>query len=462
MNIRKRSLLGFCLLLVTCAGLSAVSVIDNAHAEQPFDSEQMLSKWDFNSLIPESQRQFAEQSKIQLVTIGRGDPLYAWFGHTALVVVPPDGASVMFDYGIFDFKQDHFYQNFALGRLYYNVMGSYANWRLEDAIAEQRDVRVQTLEFPDAAKLGVIQFLNENVQPENNTYLYHHFKDNCATRIRDIINAATGGAFKEWAQSIPAKGTYRQHVMRHTISNPVVDWGLNFLQSGNIDSPITFWDEMFLPEILEQAVARFSWTWPDGTSHPLVSATEILNETAGLHIRPENKAETPKVFIPSLFVGLCLGGLGLLLLWWYRKKRNIGTGYRLPRVLFGLYNGIICLAVGLASSILLFMMTASTHDVTWYNENIIFANPWLLVMAVQSFIIAFSSKGNIHGLQRGFRVLSILAAILLILKGVLPDIFHQANLQIFAVLLPYYALIGWVIRFAPKQKRIRKQEQTNS
>ena len=447
------------LVFIVTASASAFSVIEDVHAVQPFDSEKMLSQWDFDFSIPESQREFAENCEIQLVTIGRGDPLYAWFGHSALVVSPSDGYPVMFDYGIFNFKQDHFYRNFALGRLYYNVMGSAADWRLDEAVQERRDVRVQTLALPPSAKLAVVQFLNENVQPENNTYLYHHFKDNCATRIRDIINAATGGAFKTWAQGIAGTGTYRQHVMRHTVSEPIVDWGLNFLQSGEIDHKITLWDEMFLPEILEQAAGRFSWTWPDGVTHSLVEATEILCDTAGLDVRPANRTAPPHVFLPSLLVGFVLGGIGLGLLWWYRRHCNKEYGYALPRFLFGFYNGILCLALGIVSSVLLFMMTCSTHDVTWYNENIVFANPWLLVMAVQAFIIAFSSKGNIHGLQRGFRMLSLLGLCLLILKGALPDILRQANFPIMAVLLPYYALQGWIIRFAPRKRPERKTKE---
>ncbi len=456
MKIRRAFWLAVGLIFVAAASASAFSVIEDVHAVQPFDSEGMLAQWNFDFSIPESQREFAETCEIQLVTIGRGDPLYAWFGHSSLVVVPPEGTSVMFDYGIFNFKQDHFYRNFALGRLYYNVMGSAADWRLDEAVKEQRDVRVQTLDLPPSAKLAAIEFLNANIQPENNTYLYHHFKDNCATRIRDIINAATGGAFKTWAQGIPGTGTYRQHVMRHTISDPIVDWGLNFLQSGEIDHRITLWDEMFLPEILEQAAGDFSWTWPDGTTRPLVQSTEIRNDTKGLGVRPADKTEAPRTFLPSLLAGFILGGIGLGLLWWYRRHCNKEYGYALPRFLFGFYNGVLCLVLGIVSSVLLFMMTCSTHDVTWYNENIVFANPWLLVMAVQSFVIAFSIRGNIHGLQRGFRTLSALGLVLLILKGALPDIFHQANFPILAVLLPYYALQGWVIRFAPRKRPKRK------
>lgn len=459
MKIQRAFWLAVGLIFVAAASASAFSVIEDVHAVQPFDSEERLAQWTFDFSIPESQRKFAETCEIQLVTVGRGDPLYAWFGHSSLVVVPPEGYSVMFDYGIFDFKQDHFYRNFALGRLYYSVMSSAADWRLEDAVQEQRDVRVQTLDLPPSAKLAVIEFLNANVQPENNTYLYHHFKDNCATRIRDIINAATGGAFKTWAQEIPGTGTYRQHVMRHTISDPIVDWGLNFLQSGEIDHRITLWDEMFLPEILEQAAEDFSWTWPDGTTRPLVQSTEIRNDTNGLNVRPADKTETPHVFLPSLLVGFILGGIGLGLLWWYRRHCNKEYGYALPRFLFGFYNGVLCLVLGIVSSVLLFMMTCSTHDVTWYNENIIFANPWLLVMAVQSFVIAFSDRGDLHGLQRGFRALSVLGLVLMILKGTLPDIFHQANFPILAVLFPYYALQGWVIRFAPRKRPKRKSRE---
>ncbi len=441
------------ILLCALAPAWSVSMIPNYSIPQPFDSELMLSQWDFDAPVAPSQQEFTNNSTVSLVTIGPGDPLYAWFGHTSLVVAPPQQTPVMFDYGIFDFKRDHFYRNFALGRLYYSVMGSYSPWRIAQAIEEERDVKEQVLDLPPQAKLAVIEFLNSNIRPENNTYLYHHFNDNCSTRIRDIINHATDGAFKQWATSIPASGTFRQIVMRHTIQNPIVDWGLNFLQSGRIDGQITLWEEMFLPEALSEAVAAFSWKWPDGTVHPLIMETVTLNDVSAMDVRPAVREETPSVFLPTLAVGLFMGLFGLFLLWLYRRNLAKGHGYRWVRSVFGIYNFIVCLAVGVLSSVLLFMMTASTHDVTWFNENILFANPWLLVMAVSSFAIAVSMRRSIHFLQCGFRFLSAMACVVLLFKGIFPSFFVQANYPIIALLLPYYALQGWIIRFAPSRKQ---------
>jgi hypothetical protein len=468
MNIWKRSWTILLFAVAAAASVPAISVIEDVEVVQPFDSEKRLAEWDFEAPVAQSQRQFIDESRIELLTIGRGDPLYAWFGHSGLVVQPPSGDPVMFDYGIFNFEMDHFYRNFVLGRLYYNVMGSNAKWRISVALDEQRDVRLLTLDLPPEAKLATIGFLNDNVQPENSTYLYHHFKDNCATRLRDIIDSATGGSFKAWAKAIPGTGTYRQHMMRHTFSCPIVDWGLNFLQSGQIDRPITLWEEMFLPEVLEQAVREFSWIWPDGTEHSLVLSEQTVNDTAGSGNRPETRKKTPHVVFPSLIVGLTMGGLALALLTWYRKARG-NKSRRAARTLLGLYDGLICLAVGILSSVLLFMMTGSSHDVTWYNENIIFANPWLLVMSAQSFAFAFGREKSLRHLRKGFRILSSLGLVLMIFKGVLPWIFFQANLPILAVLLPYYALQGWIrgseepaAKIPMKHGRNRKHETSEN
>jgi hypothetical protein len=53
-----------------------------------------------------------------------------------LVVQPPSGDPVMFDYGIFNFENGPLLQNFVLGGIYYNVMGFNAKWRISVALDE--------------------------------------------------------------------------------------------------------------------------------------------------------------------------------------------------------------------------------------------------------------------------------------------------------------------------------------
>jgi hypothetical protein len=51
-----------------------------------------------------------------------------------------------------------------------------------------------TLPITGAAARAIETQLWSDVREENRYYYYDHFRDNCATRLRDMIDRATGGA----------------------------------------------------------------------------------------------------------------------------------------------------------------------------------------------------------------------------------------------------------------------------
>lgn len=414
LSAMKRTILSLYLLLLFFS-LSAYSIIPQ-EVEQPFDSTKELSKIDFLKPLAADQESWVDQTSISLMTVGPGDPLYAWFGHSALIVEQPSGTQIMYDWGIFDYDQENFYLNFARGRMYYYVVASEASWRIQEAIDEMRDVKIVELNFPKKAKFALIAFLQKNIKTEYSTYLYHFYYDNCATRIRDIIDFATHGEFSSWAGDIPSQGSYRQLAMQNLIHSPAIFWVLDTLQSRIIDTRLNRYDELFLPEKLHQAVVDF--TYADGTR--LVEEEHILQDTSEANIRftVENK-------LVNYDWAYWLFGFSLALL--------LGViGIKLPvltRVLFGL------LMVGLAAlgSLLLFMMVFSDMDMTYFNENILFLNPLLLIPACNFLIQKKQSS-------RFLAYCSAIMLVLLVLKGFVPAFALQDNLRTIAVLLPTYIL----------------------
>ena len=276
-------------------------------------------------------------------------------------------------------------------------------------------------------KKAVIGFLNANSRKENRTYLYHHYEDNCATRLRDIIDRTTGGAFKTWAQSVSGL-TFRQQASRALSRNPFVLWGLDFLQSGNIDKSATLWDEMFLPEVLEKGVmAYFS-----------LEKETILNGS-GNYSETSDKPQSNILF--SLLMGLVLGGVSLAL---------ILPGYRRANYI---YSGVVEIVFGLLGSVLFFMMFFTNHDVTWCNENLIFVNPLLLVLAVFSFMATCKKKADKWG-----RVVSIshkmifgIIVLLVILKLIAHNIFFQQNWSVILTMALFH-LPNAISRIIKKEK----------
>ena len=88
-------------LLLLALGIGA----GTTHPIEP-DTLAELGAIDLQVELAANQREWADQIGISLLTVGSGTPLYAWFGHSALIVTYPKGSSVMYDWGIFDSEQE--------------------------------------------------------------------------------------------------------------------------------------------------------------------------------------------------------------------------------------------------------------------------------------------------------------------------------------------------------------------
>ena len=420
----KKAVVAVILSLIFISAAFSLS-LRNSDEVHPFDSIPMLESYYDES--DDGSMSFWDGCEISLLTIGSGDPLYSWFGHSAFLVSTPDGRNVTFDYGTFSFNDEDFFVNFAFGRLWFLCLSSNAEYQLQDISEEGRSVTKVVLPLTAEQKKAVIGFLNANSRKENRTYLYHHYEDNCATRLRDIIDWTTGGAFKTWAQSVSGL-TFRQQASRALSRNPFVLWGLDFLQSGNIDKSATLWDEMFLPEVLEKGVmAYFS-----------LEKETILNGS-GNYSETSDKPQSNILF--SLLMGLVLGGVSLAL---------ILPGYRRANYI---YSGVVEIVFGLLGSVLFFMMFFTNHDVTWCNENLIFVNPLLLVLAAFSFMATCKKKADKWG-----RVVSIshkmifgIIVLLVILKLIAHNIFFQQNWSVILTMVLFH-LPNAISRIIKKEK----------
>ncbi len=407
----KRVLFALLLSVSLLASTFAISFKDET-VIHGFDSVPMLDAYYDES--EDSNMEFWDGCQVSLLTIGSGGPIYSWFGHSAFLVETADGRSYVYDYGTFSFDSDNFIGNFIMGRLWFLCFGSNAQYELEYLKDEGRGLTRVDLPLDAAQKKAVIRFLNINVSPENRTYLYHHYNDNCATRIRDIINRTTNGTFRLWAQEQEGL-TYRQQASRALCRNRFVLWGLDFLQSGNIDGKATLWDEMFLPEVLEMAVMEYFGlereTVLEGSKY-----TEMVD-------KPQDNV------LFSVLLGLVLGGVSAVLIWFGKERANY------------IYSAVIDFLFGILGSILLFMMFFTNHDVTWFNENIIFVNPLLLALAILS-LLSIRRKGDAFKfrriVKRLYLCLSCAILALAILKILPIGLFHQQNWSIILTMLLFY------------------------
>ena len=377
-----------------------------------------------------STRRSGDMLTMKIAVMGPGDELYFWYGHIGLVVEDNvSGQARYFDWGVFSFENKNFFRNFAFGRLIYSCMVSRPEPNYSAYIQHKRSITLYTLDLPPEKKEAVLGFAENNMLSENRDYSYHFFKDNCATRIRDIIDLAVDGQFKAEYASEPGRFTLRQHVRRHTWFSPYYDWILNFWMGQDIDKPITVWDEMFLPSEIAKRISEFNYTWADGKEKPLVSSVEILNVSKD---RPA-VLDTPRLQWPRELL-LSVSFSLLLLIFYIIKGRE-----KVYRIFMGLIQSLLGLFFGLAGSALFFMTFFTNHDYTYHNSNIFFVNPLFFALIPLGLIFGFSRNKKKRFISarliRAFWTYVLMGAFLTMAIKLSPA-FYQQNQVDQALVLP--------------------------
>src|SRR5665648_948382 len=133
----------------------------------------------------------ADSTDVYLLTCAPGTESYSIYGHTALrIVIRGQNFDRVYNWGIFDFSTPNFTFRFAKGKLDY-MLGAYEYKDfLNEYLSEGRSVWSQKLNLTVPEKEKLFELINENLKPENIKYRYDFFFDNCATRIRDIVEKA--------------------------------------------------------------------------------------------------------------------------------------------------------------------------------------------------------------------------------------------------------------------------------
>jgi len=402
------------------------------------------------SLFGQSRR--GDEVNLKIAVIGPGDELYLWWGHIGLVVEDKiTGQAKFYDWGVFSFENENFFANFALGRLIYSCAVSPADLNYSVFIRTNRDITLYTLNLPPESKEAILRFAENNMLPENRDYAYHHFRDNCATRIRDIIDLGLEGKFRAEYGNMPGRYTYRQHVRRHTWFNPLFDWALNFWMGQDIDRPITVWDEMFLPSEVGSRIKEFHYTGPDGKDTPLVSSVQVLNRSHG---RPA-VLDVPRIQWPRELIASLLFSAVLVFLYLIREKLKI------YRVIMGLVQSLLGLFFGIAGSLLFFMTFFTNHDYTYHNSNVLFVNPLFLAAIPLGLIFAFTRNEKRRFvttlLLRIFWTYVLLGGILTMLIKLSPA-FYQQNQVDQALVLPLALTMVVLFVLLGRFKRIKNSK----
>lgn len=304
-------------------------------------------------------QQLSEQAFISVITCGPGqNELYSAFGHSAFRVYDPEmGIDYAYNYGVFDFSQPNFYLNFARGHNYYKL--AVQDYRQFEYFYRyfNRYVHEQVLDLSQPQKQRLFDFLQWNALPENRSYRYDYFYDNCATKIPAVLKQLFGDSLQFTYPHITTRYSFRQLTDLYLKYQPWGDLGIDLCLGLPMDKKATPYEYMFLPDYVE---AGMDYALLNG--RPLVKEKNIAYASV-----PE---ELSAGWLTPLNVFTFLAVLTLALTVYDLRRKRIS--YLYDRLLFGI--------TGLIGIILLLLWTATDHWAAAWNFNLVWAFPFHIII----------------------------------------------------------------------------------
>jgi hypothetical protein len=196
-----------------------------------------------------AQIKLSKFSEISIVTAGPGKELYEAFGHSAIRIKDPVlQLDLIYNYGMFDFNAPNFYSNFTKGNLIYSLGRYKFEYFLRSYKREKRWVKQQVLNLTQQEKQSFFLYLENNALPENASYYYDPYFNNCATRLRDIIASILGDKVAFSDKNIEKNLSLRQLMDREIPWNTWGSFGINLVLGSKLDKKQSSEGYMYLPD----------------------------------------------------------------------------------------------------------------------------------------------------------------------------------------------------------------------
>lgn len=344
-----------------------------------------------------------ENTQISLLTCSPGELIYELFGHTAIRVYDASsGVDFIVNYGLFDFEQPHFVYRFVRGKTDYMVGMSHTSYFLRSYQERGSSVTESVLQMTTAEKTALLARLDENLLPENRVYRYNFIYNNCATKVRDMIEMSLDRKI-----SYPThvdSYTFRELLMLYTRHAPWSQLGFDLCLGRGADKTATQRECFFLPEMLGNTYASASVADSTGKV-PLCGNTHLL--VSGTH-----KNDGSGWFSPTLCAYILL--LVTLYASFYLRKH---------KKWLEVFDVTIYTINALGGTLILFLILYSQHPFTGQNYNILWMNP-ITYFPLIATIFPFLKK--INGLF--YFAVTAMWLIFVILMPILPQHFNLAVL----------------------------------
>lgn len=235
--------------------------------------------------------------QISLLTCSPGKEVWSLFGHTAIRFKNEqtntyDGnIDIVVNYGMFSFNQPNFVPRFVLGKTDYQMGIIPMELFMNEYAYENRGVTEQVLNLSEKDKEAIAKALLVNYQPENITYRYNFFYNNCTTKARDLIVDHLSS--KVTYNNKVANVSFRELTHRYNAVDKWAQLGDDLLLGMKADSPTNRSEQQFLPNNLMYDFATATYN-----GKPLVSKTNQLL-TITPHKEKSGEIDYTPIFPPS-------------------------------------------------------------------------------------------------------------------------------------------------------------------
>ena len=331
-----------------------------------------------------AQLKLTTESKISILTIGPGTSLNDAFGHSAIRIKDPVYKfDIVFDYGRYDFETENFYLKFAQGKLDYEINQSDFEVFMRYYQYNNRSVKEQLLNLNTEQKTAFYYLLKEAIKPENKSYPYDFFYNNCATKIKDDIETILNNQLAYYPKTTFKQFSFRNLIRSDLNQNSWGSFGIDIALGSKIDQIARVEEHMFLPKYLHQLLENARLKTDDSR---LVSISKTLY--------PSDAITKTNFFSSPLFI---LGALALIMLFiTYKDYKNNTRSKWLDMGLFAF--------TGVVGVLLLLLWFATDHQTTAYNYNLLWA------FALNILFIPSISKSKLN--NRGLSYLKFLVLLM--------------------------------------------------
>ena len=356
--------------------------------------------------------QLSENAEIGVLTCSPGNEAYSVYGHSAFRIKDDlHGYDAVFNYGIFDFNTPNFVYRFAAGQTDY-LLGAYKfDAFLDEYIYENRSIFEQVLNLTHNEKQKIFEFLIWNAQPENRVYRYNFLFDNCASRIRDVVEQQVEGEVVFPSRSDEPK-TFRQLIKDCHSKLLWLNFGIDLVVSAPAERIASAYEEMFLPDYIMKHFSATTINTHEGTK-PLVKSSQIIFQATQTNFK-SLKIASPFVVLGLLFL--------LVLSVSVQQLRKNKISACLDYTVYGF--------TGLMGVIMLWFVFFSEHPAMSPNYNVLWAVPLNLVFAILWKVKKWRPKLRYyHVTVSGWLILLVLT------EWALPQKFHPAHILFILMIL---------------------------